>query len=172
MILLSLGWKPISFLFIEHFGVSLVFFWDEFGEGDGGFLSRPCFRPWHVNFAFFPVDLGVEGSEPGISEYYAVFPQARLVKARVVPLVSALNGHFAVSLDSSCLVGCAVDVGKSDWLGQGFCLDSQSLGGPVVDEVVHRATIQQGFFDCGSFRTYSKRDCYFLYVMIHAVRSL
>src|SRR6266403_4238078 len=88
-----------------------------------------------------------------------------------MPLVSALDGHFAVPFDSSCLVSCSVDVGESDWLCQGLCLDSQSLCGPMVNEVVHRATVQQGFFDHGSFRTYSKRDVYFLYVMVQAVRS-
>src|SRR6266478_2715495 len=42
----------------------------------------------------------------------------------------------------------------------------------MVNEVVHRAAVQQGFFNRGSFRTYSKRDVYFLYVMIQAIRFL
>ena len=58
-----------------------------------------------------------------------------------VPLVSALDGHFAVFFDSSCLVSRAIDVGESDGVLQGFRLDPQSFGGSMVDEVVHRAAI-------------------------------
>jgi len=82
-----------------------------------------------------------------------------------VPLVSALDGHFIVSFNLACFVSCSVDVGELDWLFQGFRVDSQAFGGSVVDEVIHRAAIQQGFFDRGPFRAYSERDIYFLYVM-------
>src|SRR6266403_83925 len=125
MVLFSFGRESIGFLLVEHFGVSLVLLWDEFGGGDGGFSPFcPCFGPRHVDFPSFPVDFWVEGSQPGVSEYYAVFPQARFIEACDMPLVSALNGHFAVLFDSSCLVGCSVDVGKLNWLCQGLRLDT------------------------------------------------
>ncbi len=56
-------------------------------------------------------------------------------------LVPALDGHFAVPFDSSHLVGCSVDISESDRLFQGLGLDSQSFGGSVVDEIVHRAAV-------------------------------
>jgi len=60
---------------------------------------------------------------------------------RGMPLVSALDSHFAVLFDSSCFIGCSVDISKLDWLFQGFRVDPQSFGGLVVDEIVHRATV-------------------------------
>ena len=58
-----------------------------------------------------------------------------------MPLVSALDGHFAVSFDLASFVGHSIDVGESDRLFQGFCLDPQSFGSLVVDEVVCRAAV-------------------------------
>src|SRR6266478_8775373 len=108
MVFFSFWGESVGFLFVKHFRMSLVFFRDLFGEGDRGAPFYPCFGPWHFDFSFFPVDLGVKGPQPGVSEYYSIFPQARFVESYDVSLVPALDGHFAVSLNSSCLVGCAV----------------------------------------------------------------
>ena len=96
--------------------MSVVFFWYLFGGGDCGGRLCPCFRPGHYDFPFFPVDLRVEGSQPGVSKYYSVLSKAGFVKACDVSLVSALDGHFAVSLNSTCFVNCSIDIGESDWL--------------------------------------------------------
>ncbi len=74
MVLLPLGGESIGLFFIEHLGVSAIFFWDLFGGGDGSAPFYPCFGPGHHNLPFFPINLGVEGSQPWIAEYYSIFP--------------------------------------------------------------------------------------------------
>ena len=74
MIFFSLWGKSVSFFLVEHFGVSLVFLQDLFGEGDGDPSPfGPCLGPGHLDFSLFPINLGVEGPQPGVPEYYAVF---------------------------------------------------------------------------------------------------
>ncbi len=73
MVLLPFGREPIGFLHIKHLGVSVIFFQDLFGSGDGGAPFYPCLGPGHCDLPSFPIDLGVEGSQPWVAEYYSVF---------------------------------------------------------------------------------------------------
>jgi len=116
VVLFSLWWEPVGFFFVEYFGVSMVFLWYLFGSGNHGGCFYPGFGPGHYDFSFFPVDLGVEVSQPWVPEYYSVFPKAGLVKACDMSLVSTLDGHFAVSFNSTCFIGCSINVGESNWL--------------------------------------------------------
>ncbi len=83
----------------------------------------------------------------------------------------ALDGHVAVSFDSSCLVGHSIDIGELYELFQWVGSDPQSFSSAVVEEIFHHTAVKEGFFDRGPFHAHSERDVYFLYVTC-ATRSL
>jgi len=74
MVFFSFWQEPVGFLFAEYLGVLEVFCGYLFCDGDcGGFLPCPCLWPGHGDLSFFPIDSGVEGSQPRVAKYYLVF---------------------------------------------------------------------------------------------------
>ncbi len=62
MVFFSFWGEPVSFFFVEYFGMSVVLLQYLFGGSDGGTPFGPCFWPRHRNLPLLPIDLWVEGS--------------------------------------------------------------------------------------------------------------